>query len=276
MRCLRKAVVVTRRDQIRRNQFLAAVESVEDLHLLKSKIIRELQNKKIKSTEIYIGLTGDILDLKYRLRWYLSYPVRRRPLVIDNWLPGQPSMSHDNLCVFWQFEWKENLTDVTNESSNGYFVDGWRNVNCDTKLKFVLCEIEQYRQIMKMMVLKPATNESLNQILAYGDFIKYGDNVVSISTHIADRTFQKYLKDINYELFPLFDCGDTAGERRYISYTLVCDSLNDCSNNRDEEYCLVKEVDVSLALWDLDCTKKCKVVYCCSGVCLPLVYDNDG
>ncbi|CAG5122748.1 unnamed protein product [Candidula unifasciata] len=132
-------------------------------------------------------------------------------------------------------------------------------------------------------------------------FLIFETNIVSLSANVPNPKFLQFLKDSNID-FPIFDCGEEVGDRRYVSYKKVCDFVDHCSNKRDELLCwnlrefkyngmfcasgqklLTKEYMCDNVKHCRDGSdeencfnKDCKSVRCQDGSCLPLQWVNDG
>jgi hypothetical protein len=256
---------------------LVRIETAEELIFLRKRIISVLgEIPACKSCQytfhVRINLYQALHGVVKRFVWHHSKNSSYyRPVVLNHWLPGKP-VGGKKWGGVWQFVWNGDTNDDRNiSSSKGRFVDGWTDVYDDSEIRFSVREIVLPRRIEDTipMRIEPATNESLSNASAKGNFVKFGDNIVSLSAYILNPELARSLNES--DRFPVFDCGVDAANWRYISYLYVCDNIHHCSNKRDEADCVPESRVVTTTR-----PAVCKGVTCCDGSCLPLQFVNDG
>lgn len=293
-----------------RNCHLPVIQTLEELILFEENLNGILNKQKLFDGQFPIGLRTDSRKYANRFQW-VTTPGRHRPLLIQNWLRGKPpTVNTGSRCVMWQFA--RNLTNDqsrSNLSQDGIpdkysRIHGWVDVGCDSIVATLLvCEVVLPPRLgdAEFIRLAQAPEETFVSTLNKGHFVKFQGNIVSMSANVGNQEFRKFLRDSKKE-FPIFDCGEDAGDPRYISYSMVCDFVDQCINRRDEITCLKprnipheKEFycasgqirplssrcdnvkDCSDGSDEVNCFDyPCNSVRCVDGSCLPLQWLNDG
>ncbi|CAG5115315.1 unnamed protein product [Candidula unifasciata] len=277
------------------NGNLAGIETEEEMLFLKEQLLKIFTDLNLSNISFHIGLTRDLGNYAKRFQWMTS-TGKFRPLLIPHWLPGQPCRDcKDDDCVVWQF------TNTTSDKDNRSVSEGWININCYSEINSEpLCEIALPRNIndVDFIFSTPVPKEHINFTIPKEHFLIYERNIISMTANVPNSNFLQFLRKSNID-FPVFDCGEDSGDRRYISYNLVCDFVDHCSNRLDELLCLkfISPNDLNcisgqrLYHKEYQCDKikdcrddsdekfcihrNCEGGQCQNGSCLPLQWDNN-
>ncbi|BFZ07664.1 hypothetical protein BsWGS_10703 [Bradybaena similaris] len=287
---------------------LAIIETVEEMTFLKNRL-SELLLKEMNLTggHIAIGLSRDLSNYAKRFHW-VTAGGSYRPLVVQHWLPGEPAARCCSPgCGVWQFS--SNFTNDVNRSSlsqdviSDGFVEGWADTGCYRLASYLsLCEIDLPQRVSgsASITIASAHEESVNSTLTTNkrNLRKYRENIVSVSANVGNREFLQDLRKSEKD-FPIFDCGEIAGDNRFVSYSMVCDSFDHCSNRMDESSCMKLRTDENFCLSgrrqqivpkrcdnvkdcvdgsdEMNCIlHPCDSVRCSDGSCLPPEWVEDG
>ncbi|CAG5131023.1 unnamed protein product [Candidula unifasciata] len=141
------------------------------------------------------------------------------------------------------------------------------------------------------MKVKPATTDVINKAIKKGEFIKYNGNILSIPANAGNPDVFSSGQE-QFGEFELFYCDECWLHSNPLSYSQLCDRVQNCVFGGDESICSFRNCDPSKefqclsgqcvpkeAHCDLynDCLDKsdelrcteCKHTRCCDGSCIP-------
>lgn len=277
---------------------LASVETPEEHEFLERQVADTLISGGGVSQDfdIFIGLSRDPDSLAKRFRW-----LSGNPLITSRWLAARPRKDYLLGCVVWKFGFRgtnlsSNFIHEGNVSESTItFNNGWVDVSCGVPVTDVsICEVDLHLPNTgkkRSLKLKPASTNAKYNALNKGEFVMHNGNIVSIPANAGNPDFYSSLQE-RFSRFELFYCDECWFNSKALSYSQLCDRVQDCVFGGDESICSFRNCDPrrefqcrsgqcvpAAARCDIynDCfdesdeaqCTECTQKRCCEGSCIP-------